>query len=205
MEKKDTWKVLVLALVAGLIGGLIGAAFSAQVFIKGEEGPEGPQGLEGEQGLQGEQGQEGLQGQPGVDGTDAVMQAIQRTNDTSIDVDGYAFLEWFNLSDSDSSMKILINVSQDSRILARFSAIHQLEPPATISARIVVDGSHNSTTYVCSLGPPASGTYTVTGYVEFLTNPLESGEHTVNVQFMRESGSPIIIDRTLTVLEIPSN
>ncbi|UCD96521.1 MAG: collagen-like protein [Candidatus Bathyarchaeota archaeon] len=205
---QNTWKMVALALIAGLIGGLIAAALSAQFLLKGEQGPIGPVGLQGPQGVQGVQGEQGLegpQGVPGFNGTDAILQALQRRNNTAVDVADYTTMEWFNLSDADASMKILLSISPSSRLLARFSASHQLEPPAAISVRIVVDGSHNSTSYICSTGPPASGTYKLTGYVEFLTDPLEAGEHTIDIQFMRESGAPIFLDRTLTVLEIPPN
>jgi len=109
-----------------------------------------------------------------------------------------------NMSDFDSSMKITINVQQNSKIFAQFSGTHTLEPPASVWVRIVVDNNYNSSTYICSTGPPASGTYTMTGHVELLTNPLNAGSHIIDVQFLVESGSPQILDRTLTVIEIAS-
>lgn len=42
----------------------------------------------------------------------------------------------------------------------------------------------------------------MSGHVDFLTDPLTSGAHTINVHFLQEAGAPIIIDRTLTVIEI---
>jgi len=101
-------------------------------------------------------------------------------------------------------MEITINVQQNSKIFAQFSSTHEVEPPASIWVRIVVDNNYNSSTYICSTGPPASGVYKLLGHIEFLTNSLNAGSHTINVQFLTEIGSPIILDRTLTVIEIAS-
>ena len=209
---------MALALVIGLLAGAIGAALGAQIFIKpGPPGPEGPTGLQGEQGLvgpegsqgaqgpvgpQGEQGEQGPQGLPGVNGTDTVLQIVQKKNDTEAGVDGYPLMQWYNISDFDSSMEIVIGVQQDSKIFVQFSSSHRLEPPASIWIRIAVDGTHNSSKYVCSTGPPASGTYVIPGHMEFLTDSLDAGSHTINVQFLREVGSPVILDRTFTATEI---
>lgn len=217
-QNRYTWKLLALALVIGLLAGAIGAALSAQIFIRpgpqGEQGPLGPQGETGEkgdkgdtgdlglQGPMGEQGEPGLQGISGVNGTDAILQIIQKRNDTQVDIGGYTAMQWFNISDLDSSMEVIINIQADSKILVQFSATHKLEPPASIWVRIVVDGAYNSSIYVCSTGPPASGTYKIPGHIEFLTDSLNSGTHTVNVQFLREAGSPTTLERTLTVIEI---
>jgi len=214
-QNRYAWKLLALALVIGLLAGAIGAALSAQIFIKpgpqGEQGLQGPQGEKGDkgdtgdlglQGPQGEQGEQGPQGIPGVNGTDAILQIIQKRNDTEIDIDGYTEMQWFNISDVDSSMEVIINIQPDSKIFVQFSTTHRLEPPASIWVRIVVDGAYNSSIYVCSTGPPASGTYKIPGHIEFLTDSLNTGPHTVNVQFLREVGSPTILERTLTVIEI---
>ncbi len=204
MEKKKeqdkyAWKLLVLVLVIGLLAGLVGGVLSAQVFIK-----PGPQGEEGPEGEQGSQGPEGPQGIPGVDGTDSILQILQNRNDTQIDTINATMMQWYNLSDFDSSMKIIMNVQQNSRISAQFSGTHQLEATAYILVRIVVDNTHNSSTYMCSVGPPAAPRVSIPGHVEFLTNSLTAGPHTINVQFLIELGSSIILDRTLTVLEIAS-
>jgi hypothetical protein len=201
--------------VIGLLAGAIGAALSAQIFIKpgpqGEQGPLGPQGEKGDkgdtgdlgpQGSQGEQGEQGPQGIPGVNGTDAILQIIQKRNETQVDIDGYAEMQWFNISDVDSSMEVIINIQANSKIFVQFSTTHRLEPPASIWVRIVVDGAYNSSMYVCATGPPASGVYQIPGHIEFLTDSLDTGPHTVNVQFLREVGSPITLGRTLTVIEI---
>jgi hypothetical protein len=68
--------------------------------------------------------------------------------------------------------------------------------------RIVVDNVYNSSAYYCSTGPPASGTYKIPGHIEFLTDSLNAGAHLINIQFLREIGSPITLDRIVTVLEI---
>ncbi len=170
------------------MGGAIGAQIFAKTGPEGEQGPEGPQGI------------------PGVDGTDSILQIIQNRNDTQAEVSGYQEMQWYNISDFDSSMEITINVQQDSKIFAQFSCTQELEPPASIWVRIVVDNNYNSTVYECSLGPPASGTYTMTGHIEFLTNSLSTGSHTVNVQFWIEEEplNVLILDRTLTAIEIAS-
>jgi len=101
-------------------------------------------------------------------------------------------------------MKITINIQQDSKIFVQFSSAFTL-PTASILVRIVVDYNYNSS--VCRVSvpaPPASGIYTIPGHVEFLTGSLSAGQHTVEVQFMREKEIPVILDRTLTVAEITS-
>jgi hypothetical protein len=199
LEKKQdkyAWKLLVLVLVIGLLAGVLGGVLSAQIFIKS--------GPEGEQGPQGETGSQGPQGIPGVDGSDSILQIIQNRNDTQVEISGYTAMQWYNISDFDSAMEIAINVQQNSKIFAQFSSTHELEPPESIWVRIVVDNNYNSSTYICSTGPPASGVYKLPGHIEFLTNSLAAGSHTINVQFLRGIGTPIILDRTLTVIEIVS-
>jgi len=199
LEKKNNerdrypWKVLVLALVIGMLAGVVGAAVAAQIFVK-----------PGPQGEQGEQGPQGPQGIAGINGTDSILQILQNSNNTQVDISSYTATQWYNFSDFDSSMEIAINVQEGSKIFAQFSCTHILEPPASIRVRIVVDNIYNSSMYVCSTGPPASGTYKMSGHIEFLTDSLNAGTHTINVQFLREIGSPKILDRTLTVIEIAS-
>ncbi len=184
---KYGWKLLVLVLVIGLLAGVLGGVLAGYAFVKpGPQGEQGPQGI------------------PGVDGTDAILQIIQKRNDTQVDTGNYTAMQWYNISDFDSSMEITINVQQNSKIFAQFSCTHELEPPTSIWVRIVVDNNYNSTTGICAIGPPAAGTYKMTGHIEFLTNSLNAGSHTINVQFLRETGSPEILDRTLTVIEIAS-
>lgn len=199
-RNKVTWKFYVLIVVIGMLASLIGAALSAQIFVT--PGPQGDKGDLGDTGSQGPQGEQGLQGIPGEAGTDAILQIIQRRNVTPVDIDGYTGMQWFNLSIIDSSMEIIINVQQNSKLLVQFSSSHRLEPPAAIWMRIVVDGTKNSSNYVCSTGPPASGVYTIPGHTEYLTDLLNAGLHVITVQFLRESGAPNILERTFTVIEL---
>jgi hypothetical protein len=74
--------------------------------------------------------------------------------------------------------------------------------PASISVRIMVDNVFNSSRYVCSIGPSSGMNGIFTGSVEFLTGSLNTGSHVVDVQFYRQTGSPIMLDRTLTVMEV---
>ena len=205
MESRDTrtWKIVALALIIGLIGGVVSAALVAPLFVK-----PGPQGEIGLQGPQGEQGEQGLLGIPGVNGTDAILQILQNRNDTAVTISdpafGYTVSEWFNMSDFDSSMKITINIQQDSKIFVQFSSSHTLSSGASILVKIVVDNLYNSTIYKASSpSPPSSGTYSFPAHIEFLTGSLSSGQHTIEVQFQRDvTGPSTQLDRTLTVTEI---
>jgi hypothetical protein len=111
-------------------------------------------------------------------------------------------MQWFNMSGFDASMEILMNVQQNSRVFAQFSMVASLAAPGSLWMRIVVDSSLNSSLAMSSVGPPSAGVFRLTSHVEFLTGPLSSGQHLIQVQFLRESGSPQILDRTLTVMEI---
>ncbi len=206
-QEKYPWKILVLALVIALLASIVGTALTAQIFVRpgpqGEQGPQGLQGSQGEQGIQGVQGPQGFQGIAGVNGTDSILQILQNTNATQVDISSYNATQWYNISDFDSTMEITVNVQQNSKVFAQFSASHILAPPASIWIRIVVDNNYNSSMYILSVGPPASGTYKMSGHVEFLTDSLNAGSHTINVQFMREgAGSTELLDRTLTVMEV---
>ncbi len=176
-----------------------GASISWLLTEPGPEGPQGEQGLEGPQGPQGPQGERGF---PGIDGNDTILQILQSRNDTQEDTGGYTEGQWFNMSEFDSSMRMIISVQNNSRIFAQFSGTHYLSSPASIWIRIVVDNSYNSSEYMCSILSPGSGPYRLPGHIELLTNPLDQGLHTVDVQFHRETGSPLILTRTLTVMEI---
>ena len=206
-QTKSAWKLLAMVLVIGLLAGLLGGALGALVFVQpgpqGEQGEEGPQGPEGPQG---EQGPEGPQGIPGLDGTDSILQAIQHRNDTAIDASGYLEMQWYNLSDSDSSMEFTMTLQQDSRIFVQFSSTVEIEPPASVWLRIVVDDTYNSSVCVCSVGPPASGTYQTVGHVEFLTDSLDAGSHTIRAQFWIETEPTHVRlqHRTLTAMELAS-
>lgn len=190
-----TWKIVALALVIGLLGGVISAALVAPLFMK-----PGPQG---EIGDTGQQGPQGIQGNPGADGTDSMLQILQNRNDTTVVVTDMGTLDqWLNMSDFDASMRMTINIQQDSKIFVQFSSSHTLLE-ASILVRIVVDNAYNSSTYRASAPSPASGTSTYPGHVEFLTGLLSSGQHTIEVQFQRDlDGGSILLERTLTAIEI---
>ncbi len=204
-QKKSTWKLLALVLVIGLLAGLLGGALGALIFI--QPGPQGEQGPQGPEGAQGEQGPEGPQGIPGLDGTDSILQAIQYRNYTEIDTDDCVVMQWYNLSDFDSSMEITTSVQQNSRVFVQFSSTIEINATATIWMRIVVDNTHNSSVSMCSVGPPASvRSYQMVGHVEFLTDSLDAGSHTIRTQFWIETGPTDVRlqHRTLTVMELAS-
>jgi hypothetical protein len=216
-EKVALALLLIASIVLGLIGGITSAFLLAKPGttgaqgppgedgadgLQGETGPAGPAGPQGEQGATGPQGEQGLQGIPGTDGINSILQITQNRNTTMYNTGNYTLNEWFNMSDSDSSMIITLDVQQNSRLLVQFSASISLEPPGALRVRIVVDNSFNSTESVCSVGPPSAGTFRFPSHIEFLTEPLGSGSHTIQLQLLRENGSPIILDRSLTVMEI---
>lgn len=201
---------MALALVIGLLGGVVSAAIVAPLFMRpgpqGETGATGSQGSQGPQGAQGPQGLQGIPGTNGIDGTDAILQIFQNRNDTAVllsTVD-YPVSQWFNMSDFDSSMKMTMNIQQNSKIFVQFSSSHTLDSGASIRVRIAVDNMYNSSIYqASSASPPSSGTYTFPGHIEFLTGPLSSGQHTIEVQFQRNvAGISTQLARTLTATEI---
>ena len=208
--------ILVLSLLLGLVGGVLGALFFAKPGPQGEQGiqglqgTQGLQGLQGIQGIQGEQGVAGLQGLQGpqgiagVNGVNSVLQVLQSRNNTAQTTSGYAAMQWFNMSVFDHSMNMSVTVQQNSRIFVQFSGTLSMEAPGSMWIRILVDNSLNSTLSIISVGPPSAGTFRLSSHIEFLTNSLNSGQHRIEVQFLRESGAPIILDRTLTFMEIIS-
>ena len=195
-------KLIVLAFIVGLLGGMLGAAIIAPLM--GTTGPQGLPGEEGPQGPQGVQGPAGTPGAPGTDGTDAILQILQNRNDTQVDTSSYTLMQWFNMSTFDSSMKMVVNVQENSKVFVEFSGMHYFTSPGSIWVRLVVDNIYNSSVYRCSSLAPASGIFNMPGHTELLTDPLSAGYHTIEVQFLREDGSPQILDRTLTVMEITS-
>lgn len=210
MESQDTrtWKIVVLALVIGLLGGAVGGALIAPLFANpGSQGPQGSQGEQGPvgpQGAQGLQGAQGPQGISGINGTDAILQIIQNRNYTDVDIEPYFLMQWFNMSDFDSSMKMTVSVQQNSKILVQFSSSHTLSSGASVLVKVVVDNMYNSSVYKASSpSPPSSGTYSFPSHIEFLTAPLSSGMHTIEIQFQRDADGPsTLLDRTLTATEV---
>jgi hypothetical protein len=108
------------------------------------------------------------------------------------------------MSELDSSMVININVQQYSRLLIQFSASISIDPPGSLQTRIVVDNNFNSTVCLNSVGSSSTGLMRFLNHIEFLTDPLTIGTHTINLQILRENGTPTILDRTITVMEIAS-
>jgi len=203
---------LAISLLLGLIGGVLGALFFAKPGSQGEQGtqglqgPQGPQGIQGAQGelgVAGAQGAQGTQGIPGVNGINSILQVIQNRNDTAQTTSSYTSMQWFNMSVFDRSMNLSVTLRQNSRIFVQFSSYSSMEAPGSLWLRILVDNNSSSMSIV-SVGPPSAGAFRLSSHIEFLTNSLSSGQHRIEVQFLRESGSPIILDRTLTFMEIIS-
>ena len=221
MEQKVALAILlIVSIILGLIGGVTSSFLAAKPGPQGEQGPPGKDGVDGQDGSQGpvgpagpqgehglpgpegEQGPQGVQGIPGTDGSNSVIQAIQNKNTTILDTQSYTSMQWANISDLDSTMMININVQQNSRLLIQFSASISIDPPGSLQTRIVLDNNYNSTVSKNSVSSSSTGIITFPNHIEFLTDPLNSGSHTINLQILRENGSPIILDRTLTVIEI---
>ena len=161
-------------------------------------------GEQGEQGPQGPQGPQGEQGPPGTDGTNSIIQVIYSRNSTIFETQSYATMQWVNMSELDSSMIININVQQNSRLLIQFSASISITSPGSLQTRIVVDNIYISTVSVNSVSSASTGIIKFSDHIEFVTDPLNTGIHSINLQVLRENGSPTILDRTITVMEITS-
>lgn len=109
------------------------------------------------------------------------------------------------MSDFDSSMRMTISIQQNSKILVQFSGVYTLDAEASIEVRIAIDYQFNSSICKVSSPTPASATFTIPGHVEFLTDSLSAGQHTIEVQFLRQlTNPPLILGRTMTVTEITS-
>jgi hypothetical protein len=215
MEQKVALAILlVVSIILGLIGGVTSSFLAAKTGPQGEQGPQGeigPQGPAGETGptgstgatgATGATGPEGPPGLPGTDGSNSVIQVIQSRNTTIFETQSYGTMQWFNVSNLDSTMMININIQQNSKLLIQFSASISINPPGSLQTRIVVDNNYNSTISKNSVGSSSTGIMTLSNHIEFLTNPLNSGSHTINLQIFRENSSPTILDRTITITEI---
>ncbi len=218
MEQKVALAILLItSIILGSIGGLSSSFLAAkpgpqgeqgppgQDGLDGSQGPAGPAGPQGEQGLlgpQGEQGPQGVEGPPGTDGSNSIIQAIQSRNTTIYETQSYTAMQWVNMSELDPSMMMNINVQQNSRLLIQFSASISIDPPGSLQTRIVLDNYYNSTVSMNSVGSSSAGIIKLPNHIEFLTDPLNSGVHTINLQILRENGSPEILDRTITIMEI---
>jgi hypothetical protein len=209
----------------------VSGAWTVIASIKGEKGDTGDQGPQGEQGIQGIQGEkgdtgdqgpqgetgatgpigatgpegpQGEQGLPGADGSNSVIQVIYSRNSTILETQSYPTMQWVNMSELDSSMMININVQQNSRLLIQFSASISIVAPASLQTRVVVDNNYISTVSTNSASSASTGTIIFSDHIEFVTNPLNIGTHTINLQVLRENGLPTILDRTITIMEITS-
>jgi hypothetical protein len=179
--------IFIAALLVGLVGGIIGAAFFAKT------GPAGPQGVQG------------VQGVSGLDGTDAILQVIQSQNATEMSLGAaYTLDQWYSMSVADDSMRLTMNVQDQSRIYAEFMSSVYLANVASMHLRIVVDNQINST--ICKVGIPTPSAVDVNlpAQVKIVTSALPAGQHTIDVQFLREDGTPLILDRSLVVMELVS-
>lgn len=169
--------------------------------IKGDKGDIGDQGPAGTTGPEGPQGEQGL---PGTDGSNSIIQVIYSRNTTMFETQSYPTMQWVNISELDSSMMININVQQNSRLLVQFSASISITSPGSIQTRIVVDNNYISTVSMNSVSSASIGIIKLSDHLEFVTDPLNIGMHAINLQVLRENGSPTILDRTITVTEIAS-
>jgi hypothetical protein len=195
-----------IAIIAGLLGGLLGGWLFAQPGPQGIQGEQGVQGTQGAQGPSGPQGIQGVQGVPGPDGSNSVIQIVQAQNATEANLGpAYSISQWYNTSVLDSSMKLAITIQNQSRISAEFLSYIYTSSAGVVSLRIVVDNHFNST--VCNagiIGAPASTYLSIPIQVRILTDALPAGEHTIELQFLREYGTPTLMSRSLCVTELAS-
>jgi len=214
-----------IAIIAGLLGGFLTTSFLAKPSpqgIQGESGPQGPKGDTGDTGAtgvtgaigaagatgaQGPQGIQGIQGLQGLNGSNSVIQVIQSQNVTDTTL-GSAFTldQWYNMSILDSAMKLVVDIQSQSRICAELIGSVNLTSPASVWIRLVVDNQLNST--VCMAGVTNSGPGTLSQslpiQVKILTGALSGGQHTVEVEFLRDESTPVILSRSLYVTEFAS-
>ena len=205
-------KVILITIFVALIFGLISGIAGAYVISKpgpqgpqGEQGPPGPPGPPGPQGIQGIQGPQGLQGYPGMNGSDSLIQVISSHNVTPASLDTYTLGQWFNMSVFGSSMSLSINVQDGSRICAEFLSSVELSTVGAISLRIVVDNQFNSTVVNAEILSGPTLTLVLPIHVKILTDALPGGEHTIEIQFLRDAGTPILMERSIFVTEIAAN
>jgi hypothetical protein len=166
----------------------------------------GEQGLLGVTGAAGSQGIPGKQGIAGIDGTDSIIKVVQNRNNTVQDTFSYVANHWFSMSMIDSSMTTTMTTTASSRLFIEFTTTVSLLPLVSLWIRVVIDGVSSSIVSASSIGsvPSSTGNFTLPSHIEFLTDPPSSGAYAVEVHFLRENGSPMILERTLTVMEIAS-
>jgi hypothetical protein len=219
---------ITIALVGGFLGGLLTTSFIANAnsqVIQGEPGPQGPKGdtgdtgatgatgatgetgAMGEKGAEGPQGSAGAQGPQGVNGYNSVIQMVEGQNVTFAPLTvAYTLHQWYNMSIFDGSMKLIIDVQNQSRICAEFIGSVGLTSPCSGWFRLAVDSQLYS--IICVAAVDITGSQTVSQYVpiqvKVLTGPLSEGQHTVEVEFLRETGTPTVLGRSLFVTELAS-
>ena len=124
---------------------------------------------------------------------------LSNQNLTAVNIESYNETTWYNMTEFDSAMTITINTSDQSRILAEFSTSVSLSN-SQVWFRIVIDNQYNSTVCYTSSVPAMN----LPLQSKILTDSLSAGEHTIEVQFYRVSGSSTIRDRLLIVSELPA-
>ena len=175
--------------------------------VQGEQGIQGIQGIQGEQGIQGIQGEvgpQGIQGQPGLDGSDSIIQVINSQSVSSASIGSYTANEWNNMSIFDESMRLTIDVQSGSQVFVEFLSSISVTSAGTVSLRIVVDNQLYGIVYTAGITGVPAVTITFPAQVKILTEALSAGQHTIEVQFLRSAGSPIVLERALYVMEIAS-
>jgi len=177
--KKITALVLVAAIISGLISGLVGAYIFARP------------------------GSQGIQGEPGLSGSDSIIQVVKSQNLTTTSLVAYPSGQWHNMSLFDSSTRLTINVQNGSQISVRFLSSATISSSGTISLKIVVDNQYSSIVYNAGIQPAV--TLTLPIQVEILTDALPAGEHTIEVQLLRNTGTQVLLERTLFVSEMTSS
>jgi hypothetical protein len=169
--------------------------------LQGPQGPQGVQGPQGEQGIQGDQGPQGVQGEAGLN---SVIQIIQNQNETSDSLAPYSPDIWYNMSVFDVSMRITMDVQNQSKIYAKFLSSNLLHGQSFLSLRFSIDNQFNSINSTILIGSPADQTWIVPCYIEFLSDSLSDGQHTIEIQFMTNSPLTSVLERSLTVMELAS-
>jgi hypothetical protein len=222
---------ITLALVGGFLGGLLTTSFIANAnpqAIQGEPGPQGPKGDTGDTGAtgatgdtgatgetgatggtgaEGPQGPSGVQGSQGINGYNSAIQIVESQNATYAPLTtAYTLDQWYNMSIFDGSMKLTIDVQNQSRICAEFIASVSLTSPCSGWFRLAVDNQTYSISCMAAVG--ITGVQTVSEYmpiqVKVLTGSLSEGQHTVEVEFLRDEGTPIVLERSLFATELAS-
>jgi hypothetical protein len=173
----------------------------------GATGDTGETGATGDTGAEGPQGPPGIQGPQGINGYNSVIQIIESQNETYASLAAvYTLDQWYNMSIFDGSMKLTIDVQNQSRICAEFIGSVSLTSPCSGWFRLTVDNQVYSTSCMAAVG--ITGYQTVSQYmpiqVKVLTGPLSEGQHTVEVEFLREEGTPVVLERSLFATELAS-